>query len=222
MKNIYLFLIIVLSSCNPIVKEFDIPKNDITNKLISDSTLIRKLVLDNDSISGFSEWFQYSHAPDSLVPFFRHSFDSIFWKHNESSFYLIDSISLNNNNIGFLILNRYKNETYGNTLYLEIFNENKELLKTIIVAKSIDSGDGLIGGGTYSKSLLFKNNTLTIYSKQYGFIDLGPKYNEDSIVTSYELNNFTLLKIDTIMSIHQFGKFRTIKKNGKTKTIILK
>jgi hypothetical protein len=208
-KNRNLFVIIyliILSSCNPVVRDFDTEKVDLNNIVpISDSIMKLNLILKNDTISGFSEsisGLEESMKNPSFYKYARHNFDSCFWNERDSVYYLLDSVLIGDN-IGYLILTNYKlfiGKGYDRTIYLSFFDQNRKNIKTYCVSRGVDAGDGLIGGGVHSKSKLYKNNTLYTYYSCYGYLDIGPDY-EDSIVYSYDMANFKALKTDTIKHI---------------------
>jgi len=207
----FIFIIIGIYSCDSINYEFDIKESDITEKtLIKDSLIIRNLILKNDTISGFYEWIQNVKDKLSnklLYSKFRNRFDTSFMNHFDSVFYIIDTIQVNDN-VGYLIMRSYKvfiGKGYDRTLYLSIFNKDKKNIRTFIVAKKADKGDGLIGGGEHIKSKLTKKNILTTYYHYYGYLDIGPHFSEDSVITTYNLNNFSTLKIDTIKHVDKIG-----------------
>jgi hypothetical protein len=215
-------------SCNPVIKEFNINSIDVRDLDPLDSIAKSSLILKNDTLCGFKKWCYFDHQRLSDSVFYisiRSYYDSIFWKDTISSFYLLDTIKINNN-ISYLIVSYIYDgikDGFDKRMYLTFFNSDKENIKTYLVSEGVESSaSGLIGGATYSKSKLLKNNELRVYSMNSGFIDIGPESYKDSTLTCYDLNNFTLSKIDTIKSIRRKGYIKTIKENGKIKTINLR
>jgi len=214
MKNfrcILLVIIIGFYSCDTVIYEFNIKESDISNKTeIMDSLIIRNLILSNDTISGYSEWTEdyKNKLPDSIINlYFRKRFDTSLMNNFKSIFYLIDTINVNDN-VGYLIMTNYKiliGKGYERTLYLSLFNKDRNYIKTYVVAKGEDKGDGLIGGSTRIKSNLTKQNILTTYYHYLGYLDIGPHILEDSVITTYDLTNFSILKIDTIKHVDKIG-----------------
>lgn len=215
-RNRFLQVIILLSifGCNSEIKEFDFDKLEISDaKLIKDSIILHDLILKNDTISGFAEWSshnkEYLSNPD-YYKLIRNRFDTNFWNHrNDSVFYLLDTIKIRNR-VGYIVIRSYKmlymGTGYDRTMFLSMFDNDNKYIKTIIIAESIDKGDGLIGGGTHSKSTLTRNGILTTYLYSYGYLDIGnPPYIMDSVIIQYNLRKNIIIKIDTIKSIKPIG-----------------
>jgi hypothetical protein len=210
--TIVLFVLLIgFYSCDFVIQEFKINNADLSDeKMITDTLFINNIILSNDTISGFSRWSEHlkDRLKDSIFySFIRNRFDTSFMNHCDSVFYLIDTIYVQDNS-GYLILSSYKvlfGEGFDRTLYLTFFNKERKHIKTYLVAKDVVSGDGLIGGSVRIMSNLTKNNILTTYCHYYGYLDIGPHIKEDSIIRSYDLNNFSLLKIDTIKHVDKIG-----------------
>jgi len=200
------FLIISFYGCNYTTHDFIINDSLITNdRMITDTNLIKKYILSNDTISGFLFWsssFKENFSNLSFYAIARNRFDTSFMNNYPSKYYLIDSVMLNKN-IAYLILTNYKmywRKGYDRTLYLSIYNNTKHL-KTYIVAQNSICSDGYVGGEINLKSKLSNRNILTTYEHSSSFLDIGAQHQEDSIITMYDLNSFRIIKTDTVKHI---------------------
>lgn len=213
-----LIVIVLLCSCEYVIKEFEIKKIKIIEaSYIKDSLILNKLIISNDIISGWEEDKKTQNVfHDSLGNarlYTKNDLFNIIYSFENVRFYIIDTI-YSKKYYGILILKRVKfndaflktkyKTNYDETLFLLLFNENNTI-STLIIAKDYDTGVGTIGVGEHIKSELTNKNMLINYRQVYGFLDIGnPPYIMDSIITKYNLNSGRILSVDTVKSIKPY------------------